>query len=42
LQKAPRKGRKMRARERKSRKYLVQRKKSWKSRLPFCFFSKKS
>ena len=30
------------ARERKSRKYLVQRKKSWKSRLPFCFFSKKS
>ena len=35
LQKAPRKGR-------KSRKYLVQRKKSWKSRLPFCLFSKKS
>ena len=28
------------ARERKSRKYLVQRKKSWKSRLPFCLFSK--
>ena len=42
LQKAPRKGRKRRARERKSRKYLVQRKKSWKSRLAFfAFFQKK-
>ena len=38
----PRKGRKRRARERKSRKYLVQRKKSWKSRLAFfAFFQKK-
>ena len=41
LQKAPRKGRKRRARERKSRKYLVQRKKSWKSRLAFLPFFKK-
>ena len=41
LQKAPRKGRKRRARERKSRKYLVQRKKSWKSRLAFLTFLKK-
>jgi len=41
LQKAREKAEKG-ARERKSRKYLVQRKKSWKSRLPFCFFSKKS
>ena len=33
--------RQKKARERiKSRKYLVQRKKSWKSRLPFCLFSK--
>lgn len=40
LGKKPREKAEKGARERKSRKYLVQRKKSWKSRLPFCLFSK--